>query len=671
MKKLLVALAFSFILGTLAAPAREVRSFNEGWTFRKSFVRVGPVAGASFGRGPVGDPVTLPHTWNAEDDMSGSYYRGFGTYTRTLTITEAEAGKRFFLKFDGAGTMATVQVNSRYVGEHKGAYTAFAFEITDYLKVGDNTIEVACTNAQSFEIAPIGGDFNMYGGLYRDAWLIITDETCISPLYFGSNGFQLAQKRVSEDRAELVATIHLSGRDYEGYQVQVAVLDASGQEVARTHYDRIDNDKVVCNLSVERPHLWNGKKDPYLYTAVASLVKDGVEVDRIEEQTGFRYFRVDPEKGFFLNGEHLKLYGVSRHQEWAGRASALTQEQHRTDYDIIDEMGANSIRLAHYPQAKFMFQEADRRGFVVWEEIPFVGTWVENPAFDANLKQQLTEMIVQNFNHPSICFWGLYNEIQAGTDKIVATLNNLAHELDPSRLTTCAVYLDASTEYIPDLMSFNKYFGWYYGKKDDLAPFYDQWHAANPQVCMGLSEYGAGGSPVQHVGQYDEEAFSIMDSMGKNHPMERQTAIHRAQWPVIAQRDYIWSSYVWNMFDFGASGRFEGDSPNQNDKGLVTRDRKVRKDAFYYYKANWNKAVPTVHLCSKEYTERKESVTDIFVFTTAPSATLWLNGKKISAKKADAYATVEWPSVQLAPGVNNVRIVTAAGEETATWTVMP
>ena len=205
---------------------------------------------------------------------------------------------------------------------------------------------------------------------------------------------------------------------------------------------------------------------------------------------------------------------------------------------------------------------------------------MDNPAFDANLKQQLTEMIVQNFNHPSICFWGLYNEIQAGTDKIVATLNNLAHELDPSRLTTCAVYLDASTEYIPDLMCFNKYFGWYYGKKDDLAPFYDQWHAANPQVCMGLSEYGAGGSPVQHVGQYDEEAFTIMDSMGKNHPMERQTAIHRTQWPVVAQRDYIWASYVWNMFDFGASGRFEGDSPNQNDKGLVTRDRQVRKDAF-------------------------------------------------------------------------------------------
>ena len=421
---------------------------------------------------------------------------------------------------------------------------------------------------------------------------------------------------------------------------------------------------------MDNPHLWNGKEDPYLYTAVTTLLKDGKEIDRVEDRIGFRYFHVDREKGFFLNGKHLKLHGVSRHQDWDKKGNALTKENHLTDYDMFDEMGVNSLRLAHYPQAHFMFEEADRRGYVVWEEIPFVGTWVSNPAFEDNLELQLREMIAQNFNHPSICFWGLYNEIQAGTDKIVSRLQNVAKSMDPGRLTTCAVYIDSSNEFIPDVMAFNKYYGWYYGKKNDLGPFLDNWHAEHPSASIGISEYGAGASPIMHVGQYNEDDFTVYDSMGKNHPMERQTDIHRVQWPVIAERDWIWGSYVWNMFDFGASGRFEGDSPNQNDKGLVTIDRKTRKDAFYYYKANWNKSVPTVHLCSKGYTERKEDITDIIVFTTAPSATLYLNGKKISQKKTDGYATVEWKDVKLQKGNNSVRIVTPQGEESAQWNVL-
>lgn len=662
--------ALALLMASLALQAREVKSLNDGWTFVKGFVKTGPVAGASFGRGPQGDPVTLPHSYNADDfQTENTYYRGFGTYTRTLDIPESYAGKRIFVRFEGAGSVATVQVNSTFVGEHKGAYNSFTFEITDFVKPGENTLTVVCSNAPTFDVAPFGGDFNIYGGLYRDAWLEVTEPVCISPLYFGSDGVLISQK-TSRERADLSAEIHLSTlTDYEGCEVRIAVKDAAGKVVAETYYNRIFNDVVRCNLAVDRPHLWNGKADPYLYTAVVTLLKDGVEVDRVEEPVGLRYYHVDREKGFFLNGQHLKLQGVSRHQDWDGLASALTKENHLTDFDFFDEMGVNSLRLAHYPQAHFMFEEADRRGYVVWEEIPFVGTWVANPAFDDNLELQLREMIAQNFNHPSICFWGLYNEIQAGTDKIVARLNQVAHQMDPGRLTTCAVYIDSSNEFIPDVMAFNKYYGWYYGKKDDLGPFLDSWHAEHPTAAVGISEYGAGASPKMHVGQYKEEEFTVYDSMGKKHPMERQTDIHRVQWPVIAERDWIWGSYVWNMFDFGASGRFEGDAPNQNDKGLVTIDRKVRKDAFYYYKANWNKAVPTVHLCSREYTDRQEEVTDIIVFTTAPAATLYLNGKKVSQKKADAYATVEWSSVRLQKGENTVRVVTAQGEESAVWTV--
>ena len=651
-----------------ALQAREVKPLNDGWTFFKGFMQTGPVAGASFGRGPVGEPVTLPHTWNAADfQTEGTYYRGYGTYNRTLEVSESDAAKRLFLKFEGAGSVATLVVNGTFVGEHKGAYNTFTFEITDYVKPGENKLTVVCNNAQSFEVAPFAGDFNIYGGLYRDVWLEVLEPTCISPLYFGSDGVLIAQKTTRE-RAELTAEVHLSTRsDYEGCEVRFSVSDAAGKPMAETYYDHIVNDVVTCGVAIDNPHLWDGKADPYLYKAVVTLVKDGKEIDRVEENIGLRYFHVDREKGFFLNGKHLKLQGVSRHQDWGGLASALKEENHLTDYAFFDEMGVNSLRLAHYPQAHFLFAEADRRGYVVWEEIPFVGTWVANPAFEDNLELQLREMIAQNFNHPSICFWGLYNEIQAGTDPIVARLQRVAHAMDPGRLTTCAVYVDSSNEFIPDVMAFNKYFGWYYGTMDDLGPFLDEWHGQHPTASVAISEYGAGASPKMHVSRYDESAFTVRDSMGKNHPMERQTAIHRAQWPVLAERDWIWASYIWNMFDFGASGRFEGDSPNQNDKGLVTIDRKVRKDAFYYYKANWNKTEPTVHLCSKDYTERTEDITDIVVFTTAPSATLYLNGKKVSQKKTDAYATVEWPGIQLQRGANTVRIVTPQGEVSASW----
>jgi len=669
MKKCLIP-ALALLLAAFSLQAREVQSLNQGWTFIKGFVKTGPVAGTSFGPGQTGDPVTLPHSYNAEDFQTEStYYRGYGTYTRKLDVPENYSGKRLFIKFEGAGSVAVLQVNSTFVGEHKGAYNAFTFEITDYVKPGENTITVVCNNSPGFEVAPFGGDFNIYGGLYRDVWLEIMEPVCISPLYYGSDGVLISQKTTGE-RADLSAEIHLSTlSDYEGCELRFSVSDASGKEVAGTYYDRIVNDVVVCKLGIDNPHLWNGKTDPYLYKATVTLLKDGKEIDRIEDNLGLRYYHVDREKGFFLNGRHLKLQGVSRHQDWDGLASALTRENHLKDYDMFDEMGVNSLRLAHYPQAHFMFEEADRRGYVVWEEIPFVGTWVANPAFEDNLELQLREMIAQNYNHPSICFWGLYNEIQAGTDEIVGRLNQVAHQMDPGRLTTCAVYIDSSNEFIPDVMAFNKYYGWYYGKKNDLGPFLDQWHAEHPTASIGISEYGAGASPIMHVSQYNEDDFTVRDSMGKNHPMERQTDIHRVQWPVIAERDWIWGSYVWNMFDFGASGRFEGDSPNQNDKGLVTIDRKVRKDAFYYYKANWNKSEPMVHLCSREYTDRSEDVTDIIVFTTAPDATLYLNGKKISKIKADAYATVEWPGVRLEKGDNTVRVVTSHGEETAVWTV--
>lgn len=644
---------------------------NEEWKFVPTRMTGAGRYGSSTASG---ETVNLPHTWNSSDFMSDDgYRRGYGTYTKSFDVPDEYRGKRVFMKFEGAGSMATVLVNGTIVGEHKGPYNTFTFEITDNLKIGTtNSIVVICNNEQRFDIAPQGGDFNVYGGLYRDVWMEVTEGQCISPLYFGSNGVLIHQNLVNEKRAELSAEVHLStNSDYDGCEVYFALQDANGNVVAEKFSTLVNNDRATCFVGLDNPHLWNGKDDPYLYKAVTILKKDGKEIDRVEEQIGLRYFWLDPEKGFFLNGKHLKLKGVCRHQDWPEIASALKEENHLADYDLFDEIGANALRLAHYPQAKFMFQEADRRGYVVWEEIPFVGGYVDYEGFDDNLRTQLKEMIIQNYNHPSICFWGLENEIHDKIDRIIGEMNVIAHELDPGRLTVVATDQEGTFVHITDATGWNKYFGWYYDTTGDFGPFLDNWHAQYPDAKIGVSEYGAGASINQHIAKYraEDEVNVRAVSRTRNHPEEKQTFIHYNNWKVISERDYIWGSFVWNMFDFASSLRREGDTNNQNDKGLITHDRKTRKDAFYFYKANWNKSSATVHLCSKEYTERDGDTTDIVVFTTAPSVKLYINGKLVGNLKTDSLATAMWQDVKLSKGENVVVVKTSQGEDSAKWYV--
>lgn len=655
---------------SINAYSREVKSINAKWNFSK-----GMSSPRGFGRGGSQEAqmVNLPHTWNSIDFMSdGGYYRGYGSYTRDLDIPTAYKGKRIFIKFDGAGSVTNVLLNSNFIGEHKGAYNSFTYEITDFVNIGGrNSLSVICDNSARLDLAPQGGDFNMYGGLYRDVWLIITDDNaCISPLYYGSSGVFVNQLLVSEKRAELRAEILLSTRtDYKNCEIEFTVLDKEGKVVSTQTTTNIFNNKVFCNVGIDKPHLWNGVKDPYLYRTVTRLKRDGKETDLVEEFIGIRNFYVDPDKGFFLNGEHLKLRGVCRHQDWDSLASALTEKNHLADYALFKEMGVNALRLAHYPQAKFMFQEADRNGFIVWEEIPFVGGYINSESFENNLKLQLKELILQNYNHPSICFWGLFNEITGNFDGILAEMNELAHELDPSRLTTAATFQEGSFNFITDAIAMNKYFGWYYNKVEDFGKYFDEWHTKNHGSKIGISEYGAGGSITQHVGKFIPEDDPRPSSRGAWHPEEKQTAVHISHLKMISERDYIWGSFVWNMFDFGSNFRREGNTPHLNDKGLVSYDRKQRKDAFYLYKANWNKAEKTTHLCSKGYTDRKEDVTDIIVFTTAPSVKLFINGKLVGKMETDKYATVTWKDIKLTTGKNHVEILTADGTDSADWNV--
>ena len=650
--------------------SREVKSINANWNFSK-----GMPAPRGFGRSGIQEAqiVNLPHTWNSIDFMSdGGYYRGYGSYSKDLDIPADYKGKRLFLKFDGASSVTNVFFNSNFIGEHKGAYNSFTYEITEFVNYsGKNRISVICDNSLRLDVAPQGGDFNIYGGLYRDVWLIVTDDdACISPLYYGSTGIFVNQLLVSEKRAELRAEIYLSTiSDYKNCEVEFTILDKDDKVISNLITSNIFNNKVYCNVGIDSPHLWNGIKDPYLYRTVTRLKRNRKEIDLVEENIGIRNFHVDPDKGFFLNGEHLKLRGVCRHQDWDSLASALTEKNHLKDYALFKEMGANALRLAHYPQAKFMFQEADRTGFIVWEEIPFVGGYINSKSFEDNLKFQLKELILQNFNHPSICFWGLFNEITGNFDDTLAELNELAHQLDPSRLTTSATFQEGSFNFITDAIAMNKYFGWYYNKVDDFGKYFDDWHAKNPKSKIGLSEYGAGASITQHVGKYVPEDDPQLSSRGTWHPEEKQTAIHISHLKMISERDYIWGSFVWNMFDFGSNFRREGSTPHINDKGLVSYDRQQRKDAFYLYKANWNKAEKTTHLCSKRYTDRLEDVTDIIAFTTASSARLFINSKLVGKMETDKYATVIWKDIKLNTGKNHVEIITSDGADFADWTV--
>ena len=653
--------------------AREVTSFNQEWGFKKGvFTPWGVYPNI---RIPQCDTlVNLPHTFNEHDIMSDEgYFRGEGSYMKHLEVPEAWKGKRIFLKFEGAAQVADVNVNFTHVLEHKGAYNAFAIELTDRVDYGkDNIITVTCNNAHRFDVAAQGGDYNVPGGLYRDVWLEVTDEdACISPLYFGSEGVLLHQRRVTEERADLMAEVHLLSKSgYKGCEVTVALLDAEGNTVISKTTPYINNDQAIINLAIDRPHLWNGTADPYLYTLVTTLSRNGKEIDRVEEQTGFRYFWVDADKGFFLNGKHIRLRGVSRHQEWKDVSAALTREHHLADYDLMSEMGINALRLAHYPQAHFMFEEADRRGILVWEEIPFICNYIKD-SMDENLRFQLREMIIQNFNHPSIFCWGLFNEVPDDHCSMTAELNDIAHTLDPSRLTTAATCFEGDFNFITDLMGWNKYAGWYYGTFSDFATIFDTWHAEHPDVKLCISEYGAGAAISQHVGRYRESDGSDAreSARGHWHPMEKQTASHMAHIRMIEERPYLWGTFVWNMFDFASSMRREGDTNNMNDKGLVSHDRKVRKDAFYAYKAYWNKNEKTVHLCSKDYTQRKEALCDIIVFTTAPSVKLYINGKLVGTQKTDAFATAQWRDFTLQKGENRVEVRTAHGNDSATWIV--
>ena len=508
----IVCLACLWLINNDAFPQevspRSVLSLNEGWECR-------PITTVSK-KAPF-TPVTIPHTWNTSyTEGTILYDRKMMVYQRPLEITDAMKGKRLFLYFEGVNSAAQVFLNHRTIGEHLGGYTAFCFEITDQVKEGENLLEVWASNAYRTDILPISGDFNICGGIHRPCHLIVTGQDCISPLFYASPGVFIHQENISEKEAGIQVETHLSLKDKkEGLKLKTTVTDADNKVVASSETAVTDN-IVKQPMLVNRPVLWDGKKNPYLYTVVTELYDGNQLKDRMVQRTGFRYFSVDHEKGFFLNGKYLNLYGFCRHEDAKGKGSALLPEDYKMDMELIKESGATAMRLAHYPHAEPMYDLSDENGIILWTEIPMCGPggqaftgFVDTEGFKENARLAVEELVYQKFNHPSICFWGICNEILISDGKrfveyddpipFIKELNGLYKSIDASRLTALATCVDQSY-YLgsSDLIAWNKYFGWYKDAAPSASKFFDDCKNTSKGIPVGVSEYGGGASVNHH-----------------------------------------------------------------------------------------------------------------------------------------------------------------------------
>lgn len=661
MKRAIISILAS--LAALTAGAREVQTLSDGWSIK-------PVSHNQSNQ--KYSPVTLPHTWNAEY-LPGTfdYNRETMAYRRTLNI---KGDGRHFLYFEGANSVCDVFVNHSYAGGHKGGYTAFCLEITDLVHDGDNMLEVWVSNAWRPDVPPLTGDFNICGGLHRPVHLITTGQDCIDPLFYASPGVFVEQTWISTAKASFdVKTLVNSKRTGE-LRVRVTVSDPSGKNVLSQEAPA--SAQTIVPFELEKPALWDGLGKAALYTVKAELLRDGKAVDAVSVKTGFRSLACDADKGIILNGRPYPVRGVCRHEDFAGRGSALLSENYETDFALIREIGATGLRLAHYPHAETVYDFADEAGILVWTEIPWCGPggfqftgFVDTPEFKANTRESLYELVYQKFNHPSVCFWGIFNEIiytdggrftdYGDPEPFARELGRLYKQLDPSRLTCFATCEDESHFLgIADLVAWNKYFGWYERDMTKAEKFFDDLHANAAPYPSGISEYGAGASPNHHQWPIDRQA----PAGARFHPEERQAVAHEDNWAVIKARPWLWATFIWNFADFRSSVRREGETFGMNDKGLVTYDRSTRKDAFYFYKAQWNPE-PMVYICSRRWTERTDASTCVKVYTNQPKATLYLNGKKVSEGKTDNLNRIVWENIELQRGDNEIKVVAGKGKK--------
>ncbi len=597
---------------------RTVLNLNHKWAFSKEAAEVPTKVSSKW------NFVNLPHSWNALDGQDGGndYYRGTGYYAKELTLEDIPTADRYYLEFRGTNASADLYVNGEKKMHHDGGYSTWRCDITEELKAGPSTmIVVAVENTINEIVYPQTADFTFYGGIYRDVNLVCVSHSHFDLDYYGGPGVQVTPTVEGTD-AQILVEAYVTAMK-QGQTLRYTLMGQEGNVV--TTYETASR-KV--NFRMKNVHLWNGRKDPYLYTCKVELLDGETVLDAVSVRYGCRSFAIDPDKGFILNGQEYPLRGVSRHQDRWGIGNALLPEHHTEDMDLICEMGATTIRLAHYQHDQFFYDLCDERGLVIWAEIPYISQHM--PTGRENTISQMKELIVQNYNHPSIVVWGLSKEItmkNPNDPDLIENhhiLNDLCHSMDKTRLTTMAVVsmCDMGEEYvqIPDTVSYNHYFGWYGGETSMNGPWFDKFHARFPEKPIGISEYGCEAlnwhtsKPIQ--GDYTEEY---------------QAYYHEELIKQIAERPYLWATHVWNMFDFGADARAEGGENGQNHKGLITMDRKYKKDSFYAYKA-WLNPDPMVHICGKRYVDRVEDVTKVTVYSNCPTVELFANGVSLGVQ---------------------------------------
>ncbi|MGN1399546.1 MAG: glycoside hydrolase family 2 TIM barrel-domain containing protein [Erysipelotrichaceae bacterium] len=598
---------------------RRIINLNSDWFFTKEMKNLPSQESSGWQK------VDLPHTWNNQDGQDGGndYYRGKCRYAKKFLKSDLPVYQQYYLEIQGANSSADVYLNDKYCGHHDGGYSTWRINLTDYLQE-ENRLVIAVDNSANDQVYPQSADFTFYGGLYRNVNLICVGTSHFDLDNYGGPAIKLTPTICGRD-ADVEVEVFLT--DYKsGQNLLYTILDASNEIICQQ-----SSAKTTVHLKISDVHLWNGRKDPYLYNCRVELLENHQVIDRIFSRFGCRSFSIDPHKGFILNGQQYPLRGVSRHQDWKGIGNALLPQHHQIDMDLICEMGANTIRLAHYQHDQYFYDLCDERGMIVWAEIPYISQHMPNGR--ANTISQLKELIIQNYNHPSIVVWSISNEItMKGADdpdliENHRILNDLAHQLDKTRLTTLAALttcpIDSEYLHITDVISYNHYFGWYGGNTAMNGPWFDQFHQNYPDLPIGCSEYGCEAlnwhSSDPQMGDYTEEY---------------QAYYHEELIKQLFSREYLWATHVWNMFDFGADSRNEGGEDGQNHKGLVSFDRKYKKDAFYAYKA-WLSDEPFVHICGKRYVDRLEDVTKVTVYSNQPEVELLVNGKSIGKKRAE------------------------------------
>lgn len=617
-------------------PMRNDYKLENNWFFSK-----GPKEQVPVSVDESWESVSLPHCWNRYDGQDGGadYYRGVCWYVKNLELPVLKPGTQTYIEILAAASACEAYVNGQKVTAHEGGYSIFRANITTFLKASGNVLSVMVTNQHQDQIYPQMADFTFYGGLYRGVNLITVPETHFDLDHYGSQGITVTSKITEEKQAKV--TLHAYVTDpQEIDQVIFTIYDQEKNPIASAA--RPAQKDTTAKLLLMEPHLWQGVKDPYLYTVDAVLVRHNEVLDEVKVRHGFRSFSVDPQKGFYLNGILTPLRGVSRHQDRLDLGNALTYKEHLEDAQLIKELGANTIRLAHYQHSQDFYDICDEMGFIIWAEIPFISSMNPLPAAHQNCISQMTELIMQNYNHSCICFWGISNEITIGESnpqlvKNLKELNRLAHELDPSRLTTMAqvsaLPMEDEQNQITSVVSYNHYFGWYQGVLEDNEKWLDAFHAMHPDRALGISEYGCEGIITYHNDT----------PKGGDYSEEYQAAYHEHMAQVIDERPWLWATHIWNMFDFGCDARDEGGVAGRNNKGLMTLDRKIKKDSFFLYQAYWSEA-PVLHICSKRYAKRAQDKITVKVYSNQPEVSLYVDGvftEKKSGNRVFVFENVE------------------------------